>query len=71
VLHAQAQRFWAVSLSTPEHIGEVIAEHRHIVGALAAGDAALAADCVETHIRSFRQALTGRPRGILAVSAGR
>jgi DNA-binding GntR family transcriptional regulator len=60
VLHAQSQRFWAVSLSAPQHVGEVIVEHRHIVDAIAKGDADLAADCVETHIRSFRLALTGR-----------
>jgi len=61
VLHAQSQRFWAVSLSTPKHIDEVVTEHSHIVDAVAAGDASLAAECVEKHIRSFRKALTSRP----------
>jgi len=60
VLHAQSQRFWAVSLSRPGHSAEVIAEHAAIVDALAAGDAALAADNTEKHIWSFRAALMGK-----------
>jgi len=59
VLHAQSQRFWAVSLSRPGHSREVIAEHAAIVDALAAGDAELAADRTEKHILSFRAALMG------------
>lgn len=61
VLHAQSQRFWAVSLSTPEHIDEVVIEHARIVDAISAGDSGMAADCVEKHIRSFREALMNRP----------
>jgi len=60
VLHAQAQRFWAVSLTRPGHAEEVIAEHAQLVQALAAGDGQAAADATEQHIRSFRNALTGR-----------
>jgi len=60
VLHAQSQRFWAVSLSRPGHSSEVIAEHAAIVDALAAGNAELAADNAEQHILSFRAALMGR-----------
>lgn len=60
VLHGQSQRFWAVSLSTPNHVDEVIVEHAAIVDALAAGDAELAAQNVEKHIWSFRAALMGR-----------
>jgi len=60
VLHAQSQRFWAVSLSRPGHSSEVIAEHAAIVDALAVGNAELAADNAEQHILSFRAALMGR-----------
>jgi len=60
VLHAQSQRFWAVSLSRPGHTDEVIAEHAAIVAALADGDETLAADSAEKHIHSFRSALMGR-----------
>jgi len=59
VLHAQSQRFWAVSLSRPGHSIEVIEEHAALVDALAAGDAERAADCAEKHILSFRKALMG------------
>jgi len=59
VLHAQSQRFWAVSLSRPGHSIEVIQEHAAIVDAIAAGDAELAADNTEKHICSFRRALIG------------
>jgi len=60
VLHAQSQRFWAVSLSRPGHSDEVIAEHAAIVDALAAGNAELAAGNMEKHIGSFRAALMGK-----------
>jgi len=60
VLHAQSQRFWAVSLSRPGHSEEVMAEHADIVAALAAGDEQRAADNAEKHIWSFRTALMGR-----------
>jgi len=60
VLHAQAQRFWAVSLTRPGHAEEVIVEHAQLVQALAAGDGQAAAEATEQHIRSFRDALTGR-----------
>jgi len=57
VLHAQAQRFWASSLSKEGHMQEVIEEHRAIINALAAQDAQAAADAAEGHILSFRHAL--------------
>jgi len=60
VLHAQSQRFWAVSLSRPGHSAEVIDEHAAIVEALANGDAQRAADSAEKHIWSFRAALMGQ-----------
>jgi DNA-binding GntR family transcriptional regulator len=57
VLHAQAQRFWASSLSKEGHMQEVIEEHRAIISALAARDAQAAADAAEGHILSFHNAL--------------
>lgn len=57
VLHAQAQRFWASSLSKEGHMQEVIQEHRAIIRALAAQDAQSAAAAAEVHILSFRNAL--------------
>ncbi|EIC83486.1 GntR family transcriptional regulator [Serratia sp. M24T3] len=57
VLHAQAQRFWASSLSKEGHMQEVIEEHRAIISALAAQDARSAAAAAEVHILSFRNAL--------------
>lgn len=57
VLHAQAQRFWASSLSREGHMQEVILEHRAIISALASQDAQAAADAAERHILSFRHAL--------------
>ncbi len=57
VLHAQAQRFWASSLSKEGHMQEVIEEHRAIINALAAQDAHSAAAAAEVHILSFRNAL--------------
>jgi len=62
VLHAQSQRFWAVSLSRPGHSAEVIDEHTAIVNALASGDGEQAADKAEKHIWSFRAALMGQDR---------
>ena len=57
VLHAQAQRFWASSLSKEGHMQEVIEEHRAIINALAVQDAQAAAEAAEIHILSFRNAL--------------
>lgn len=61
VLHARAQRFWAISLSTVGHIEEVMAEHRAILAALQARDADAAANAVREHILSFRESLLRRP----------
>jgi len=57
VLHAQAQRFWASSLSKEGHVQEVIKEHRAIIHALAEQNAEAAAQAAEAHILSFRNAL--------------
>ena len=61
VLHARAQRFWAISLSTVGHVDEVIGEHRAILAALQARDADAAAQAVRAHILSFRESLLRRP----------
>ncbi len=60
VLHAQAQRFWASSLSKEGHMQEVIEEHQAIICALAAQDAQAAGHAAEVHILSFRNALLRR-----------
>ncbi|WP_380180774.1 GntR family transcriptional regulator [Kalamiella sp. sgz302252] len=57
VIHAQAQRFWAMTLSSVAHIDEVIAEHNEIIAALAAGDTQRAAEAARAHIYSFKRAL--------------
>lgn len=57
VLHARAQRFWAISLSAQGHLHEVGEEHQKILAALEAGDVDVAMQAVEAHILSFRQAL--------------
>jgi len=61
VLHARAQRFWAISLSTTGHVEEVMVEHRAILAALQARDADAAAEAVKAHILSFRESLLRRP----------
>jgi DNA-binding GntR family transcriptional regulator len=61
VLHARAQRFWAISLSTTGHIEEVMQEHRAILAALQAHDVDAAGEAVRTHILSFRESLMRRP----------
>lgn len=61
VLHARAQRFWAISLSTKGHVEEVIAEHRAILAALQARDAEAAAEAVRRHILSFKASMLIRP----------
>lgn len=57
VIHAQAQRFWATTLSRAAHMDEVISEHEAIISALATGDRQAAQQAAERHILSFRQAL--------------
>ncbi|WP_058972591.1 GntR family transcriptional regulator [Type-D symbiont of Plautia stali] len=57
VIHAQAQRFWATTLSSVVHMDEVIAEHNEIIDALASGDTQRAADAARAHIFSFKRAL--------------
>ena len=57
VIHAQAQRFWATTLSSESHMQEVIAEHAGIIDALEKGDTERAAEAARMHIFSFKQAL--------------
>ena len=57
VIHAQAQRFWATTLSNVAHMDEVIAEHNEIIAALASGDTQRAAEAARAHIFSFKRAL--------------
>lgn len=57
VIHAQAQRFWATTLSSVTHMEEVIAEHNAIIMALEEGDTQRAAEAVSAHIQSFKRAL--------------
>ena len=57
VLHARSQRFWALSLSMPDHLAEVQDEHRAIVKALTEGNAEAAVVAVQEHVRSFQRAL--------------
>jgi DNA-binding GntR family transcriptional regulator len=57
VIHAQAQRFWATTLSNVVHMDEVIAEHNEIIDALESGDTQRAADAARSHIFSFKRAL--------------
>lgn len=63
IIHAQAQRFWAMTLANFEHVEEVLAEHKAIVDALAAGDTDAAELATRNHILSFKRTLlagTGR-----------
>jgi len=57
IIHAQAQRFWATTLSSVRHMEEVIAEHEAIIAALEQGDVQQAEAATRVHILSFRQAL--------------
>ncbi|KAB8306088.1 GntR family transcriptional regulator [Erwinia endophytica] len=57
VINAQAQRFWATTLSRESHIHEVIAEHNAIIDGLVARDVGAAETAVRAHILSFRGAL--------------
>lgn len=57
VIHAQAQRFWATTLSSVTHMEEVIAEHNAIILALEEGDTQRAAEAARAHIQSFKRAL--------------
>lgn len=57
ILHAQAQRFWASTLSNQQHMQEVVAEHNEILIALEARSTEQAEHAVQSHILSFRQSL--------------
>ncbi|WP_017801987.1 GntR family transcriptional regulator [Winslowiella toletana] len=57
VIHAQAQRFWATTLSHESHMQEVIAEHEAIIAALACQDRQAAEAANREHVLSFKRAL--------------
>lgn len=57
IIHAQAQRFWATTLSSVTHMDEVIAEHNAIISALEQGNSEQATEAARAHIRSFKTAL--------------
>ncbi|THU03697.1 GntR family transcriptional regulator [Lampropedia puyangensis] len=60
VLHARAQRFWAISMSATGHSQHILEEHRQIVDMLAAHDGEAAATMVGEHIESFRTSILQR-----------
>lgn len=63
IIHAQAQRFWATTLSDAGHMEEVIVEHNAIITALEEGNLSAAEQATQHHILSFKHALltgTGR-----------
>jgi len=57
VIHAQAQRFWATTLSRESHMQEVITEHNAIIDALEQQDLQAADAATRAHILSFKRAL--------------
>lgn len=57
IIHAQAQRFWATTLSSAQHMQAVIAEHEAIIAALEQGESTQAEAAARAHILSFKQAL--------------
>lgn len=57
VIHAQAQRFWASTLSSESHMKEVVEEHHAIISALENKDLASAEQAVTSHILSFKHSL--------------
>lgn len=63
IIHAQAQRFWATTLSDAGHMEEVIVEHNAIITALEEGNLIAAEQATQHHILSFKNALlTGSGR---------
>lgn len=63
IIHAQAQRFWATTLSDAGHMEEVIVEHNAIITALEEGNLSAAEQATQHHILSFKHALlTGSGR---------
>ncbi|WP_455819920.1 GntR family transcriptional regulator [Pseudomonas cerasi] len=57
IIHAQAQRFWATTLSDAGHMEEVIVEHNAIITALEEGNLIAAEQATQHHILSFKNAL--------------
>jgi DNA-binding GntR family transcriptional regulator len=57
VIHAQAQRFWAFTLSNENHMQEVVEEHHEIISALENKDLEKATEAVTSHILSFKHSL--------------
>lgn len=60
VLHARAQRFWAISMTAAGHMQHILHEHTQIVETLAAHDGQAAATLVGAHIESFRTSILQR-----------
>ncbi|MDH5856151.1 GntR family transcriptional regulator [Lampropedia aestuarii] len=60
VLHARAQRFWAISMTAAGHMQHILDEHSLIVDTLAAHDGEAAAKLVAEHIESFRTSILQR-----------
>ncbi len=52
-LYAQSDRLWHMYLADVSDMGEAVDEHAAIHRALAAGDADLAAELIDGHVRSF------------------
>ncbi|OTG87409.1 GntR family transcriptional regulator [Acinetobacter sp. ANC 4558] len=57
VIHAQAQRFWASTLSSESHMREVVDEHQAIISALEKRDLSEVEQAASHHILSFKQSL--------------
>lgn len=57
VIHAQAQRFWASTLSNVSHMKEVVVEHKTIIDALEKRDFDLAKSMTMDHILSYKRSL--------------
>lgn len=56
-LQDRALRFWFISLSSPDHLAQVQAEHLAILQAIAARDENRASEATRQHILSFRETI--------------
>lgn len=57
-LHERSLRFWFISLRDPEHVREVLSEHRRIFDCIKSRDPDAAADALGLHIDSFWRTIT-------------
>lgn len=57
-LHERSLRFWFISLRDPEHVREVLAEHRRVFDCIKARDPEAAAEAICAHIDSFWRTIT-------------